>query len=403
MLERIRNLLFLRSNLARLFLADFIVRGFYQIGKTPLLPLFAASIGAGELIIGFIVSVSTMTGMLLKPVFGILSDRWGRKVWLLVATILFSGMPFLYQFVTTEQELMVLRLFHGISTAIFGPVSLAYVAGINAKNLGERIAHFGISRLLASLLAPLIAGVLLTFLDFQTVFLLIGFCSLLAMIPIFFLSEKHVTKPQKQVSIANQFYSSFKYSVGISAIWLAGFLELMVYLTIYAVKAFLPLFIISQEGGTVLQAGLFFFVQELSHIIFRPVGGRLSDRNSQSIVIIIGMISISIGLCLLTNLPDNLLLISAILFGVGQGLIFPSSVSLLSKKTHDAHIGAAMGLYGALRNLGKVIGPVIAGTMLSLYSYTTVFYTFAGLITLTLLFILKFWLKEKSSIVSMIK
>ena len=90
------------------------------------------------------------------------------------------------------------------------------------------------------------------------------------MIPIFFLSENHVTKPQKQVSIANQFYSSFKYSVGISAIWLAGFLELIVYLTIYAVKAFLPLFIISQEGGTVLQAGLFFFVQEFLHIIFRP-------------------------------------------------------------------------------------------------------------------------------------
>ena len=175
MLDSIRNLLFLRSNLARLFLADFIVRGFYQIGKTPLLPLFAASIGAGELIIGFIVSVSTMTGMLLKPVFGILSDRWGRKVWLLVATILFSGTPFLYQFVTTEQELMVLRLFHGISTAIFGPVSLAYVAGINVRGLGERIAYFGMSRLLASLTAPLIAGILLTFLNFQTVFLLIGF------------------------------------------------------------------------------------------------------------------------------------------------------------------------------------------------------------------------------------
>ena len=139
MLDSIRNLLFLRSNLARLFLADFIVRGFYQIGKTPLLPLFAASIGAGELIIGFIVSVSTMTGMLLKPVFGILSDRWGRKVWLLVATLVFSGMPFLYQFVTTEQELMILRLFHGISTAIFGPVSLAYVAGITQKILENEL------------------------------------------------------------------------------------------------------------------------------------------------------------------------------------------------------------------------------------------------------------------------
>ena len=395
MLDSIRNLLFLRSNLARLFLADFIVRGFYQIGKTPLLPLFAASIGAGELIIGFIVSVSTMTGMLLKPVFGILSDRWGRKVWLLVATILFSGMPFLYQFVTTEQELMVLRLFHGISTAIFGPVSLAYVAGINALGLGERIAYFGMSRLLASLSAPLIAGILLTFLNFQTVFLLIGFCSLFGMIPIFLLSEDLVEKPQKKVSIINYFFTSFNYSIKIPAIWLAGFLELMVYLTIYAVKAFLPLFIISQEGGTVLQAGLFFFMQELAHVLFRPVGGKLSDKYGQPLIIILGMVLLSLGLYLLTNLTDNLFLLPAILFGIGQGLIFPSSVALLSKSARGNYLGAAMGFYGALRNFGKVIGPIIAGMLLSVFSYAIVFNILAGIIISALLVFVLFWYKEK--------
>ena len=395
MLRNILNLILLQSNLARIFFADFILRGFYQIGKTPLLPLFAASIGAGELIIGFIISVSTMTGMLLKPVFGILSDRWGRKLWLLVATILFSGMPFLYQFVTTEQELMVLRLFHGISTAIFGPVSLAYVAGINARGLGERIAYFGMSRLLASLIAPLIAGILLTFLDFQTVFLLIGFCSLFGMVPIFLLSETQTEKHRKQVSIINHFFNSFKYSIKIPAIWLAGFLELMVYLTIYAVKAFLPLFIISQEGGTVLQAGLFFFVQELAHVVFRPVGGKLSDEYGQSLIIILGMVLLSLGLYLLTNLTDGLFLLSAILFGIGQGLIFPSSVALLSKSARGNYLGAAMGFYGALRNFGKVIGPIIAGILLSVLSYETVFNILAGTIILALIVFVPFWHKEK--------
>ena len=290
MLRNILNLILLQSNLARIFFADFILRGFYQIGKTPLLPLFAASIGAGELIIGFIVSISTTTGVVLKPIFGILSDRWGRKLWLVISAVLFAGTPFLYQFVTTENELMILRLFHGVSTAIFGPVSLAYVASGGSQNVGTRIAYFGMSRLLASLLAPLSAGVLLTFLDFKDVFLLIGTCSLFAMVPIFLLTENKLIVRDIRPSIFNQFYKSFQYSIKIPAIWLAGLLELMVYLTIYAIKAFLPLFIISQEGGTVLWAGLFFFVQELTHFIFRPVGGSASDRYGQSIVIFCGMI-----------------------------------------------------------------------------------------------------------------
>ena len=194
----------LKNNLAKIFLSDFIVRCFYQIGKTPLLPLYAASVGAGEFLIGIIVSISTVTGMLLKPIFGMLSDRWGRKIWLLIAVILFSGTPFFYQFVGNERELLLLRLFHGISTAIFGPVSLAYVAGINAQNLGERFGYFGMSRLLASLIAPLIAGILLTFLSFETVFLLIGICSLTAMVPIIFLiEEKTLTMPKQKTILGN--------------------------------------------------------------------------------------------------------------------------------------------------------------------------------------------------------
>ena len=57
--------------------ADLVVRSAYQMGKTPLLPIFAAMLGATDILLGFIVSVSTITGMLLKPLVGLLSDRWG--------------------------------------------------------------------------------------------------------------------------------------------------------------------------------------------------------------------------------------------------------------------------------------------------------------------------------------
>ena len=62
-------------NFAYITSADFIVRSAYQMGKTPLLPLFAAALGASDAFTGFIVSVSTLTGMVLKPFVGILSDR----------------------------------------------------------------------------------------------------------------------------------------------------------------------------------------------------------------------------------------------------------------------------------------------------------------------------------------
>ena len=53
-----------------LFGADLIVRTAYQMGKTPVLPLFAAAIGASQMAVGTIVAVSTVTGMLQKPLIG---------------------------------------------------------------------------------------------------------------------------------------------------------------------------------------------------------------------------------------------------------------------------------------------------------------------------------------------
>ena len=270
----------------------------------------------------------------------------------------------------------------------FGPVSLAYVAGINAQNLGERFGYFGMSRLLASLIAPLIAGILLTFLSFETVFLLIGVCSLTAMVPIIFLIEEKTLTMPKQKTIFGQLSASLTNSLKMATVWLAGLLELLVYLVIYAVKAFLPIFIIFQDSGTIFQAGIFFFFQEGAHLVSRPFGGKLSDKYSQNLIIIIGLISLCVGLVSLTYVLNSFLLLSAVFFGIGQGLILPSSVALLSKNTDEKFLGAAMGFYGALRNLGKVIGPIFAGFLLTQFTYAAVFNIFAVFIVCVVFFLM---------------
>ena len=122
--------------------ADFTVRSAYQMGKTPLLPIFAASLGAGDVLLAFIVSVSTLTGMVLKPFIGVLSDRWGRRIWLIVGTVFFALMPFAYRFVQTPEQLFAVRLIHGLATAIYGPVTLAYVSECSQSSAYSAVSPF---------------------------------------------------------------------------------------------------------------------------------------------------------------------------------------------------------------------------------------------------------------------
>ena len=135
--------------------ADFIVRTAYQMGKSPLLPVYAASLGATDIFLGLIVSVSTLTGMLLKPIIGLLSDNSNRKIWLLIGTTFFSLIPFLYYLVETPDQLFLIRIIHGTATAIYGPVSLAFVSELSKYQQAERLGWFSIARNLGYVIGPI--------------------------------------------------------------------------------------------------------------------------------------------------------------------------------------------------------------------------------------------------------
>ena len=365
-------------DLWRITCADLIVRTAYQVGKTPLMPLFAASLGAGELLVGAIVSVSTMTGMVFKPIFGWLSDRWGRRLWLLAGLVLFSGVPFLYSWVNTPEELFALRLLHGLATAVFGPVSLAFVAEMAASGRAERLGWFGMARSGGYLLAPLMGAGLLTWLDPSTVFTLIGFASCLAFLPVCMMDFSrpwHKRGMEQEKELGRAWKSACSAVLSNSGLWLAGALEMLVYLVTYSIKAFMPLYALFVADFNLLAVGLFFTVQEAAHLAMRPLGGRLGDRVGYLTAINAGYFALVIGLLLLPYATAHAeLLAIAVVLGAGQGLIFPSTVAFVSRCVDARHLGIGMGFLGAVRNFGKVAGPVGAGALLTRMDYSQVFH-----------------------------
>ncbi len=360
--------------------ADLIVRTAYQVGKTPLMPLFAASVGAGELLVGAIVSVSTMTGLILKPLFGLLSDRWGRRLWLLIGLTLFSTIPFVYGLVETPQQLLMVRVIHGLATAVFGPVSLAYVAEMAVGGQAERLGWFGMARSFGYLVAPTAAAWLLTWLDPATVFTIIGFTSCLAFLPVLMLkpsgdpSNLRQDHGSKLPTLWNQAQTAFFSAVSNKALWLAGPLEMLVYLSTYSIRAFLPLYALYVAGFDLIMVGLFFSIQEGAHLLTRPLGGRLGDRVGYLRTIAVGFLLIAPAVALLSVASNGIhLLLIAIVLGCGQGLIFPSTVALVSDRIPPQHLGTGMGFMGTMRNVGKVLGPLLTGLLLGWLDYDAVF------------------------------
>ena len=353
--------------------ADFVVRSAYQMGKTPLLPIFAVSLGAGEAFLGFVVSVSTVTGMLVKPIVGLLSDRWGRKAWLLIGTGFFTFMPFMYAFVDSPGQLFVLRMVHGLATAIYGPVTLAYVAELSGKGRAERLGWFSSARSAGYAIGPLSAGVMMLWMDPVAIFTVIGVMSSIAFLPVALLPESPRPNTGDSEPVLHQAWNALRAVGTTPAVWLVGALNGKVLIAVYATKTFLPLQA-HAAGLNMAVVGLFFGAQEVVHILLNPVAGRIGDRIGYAYTAGLGLVVLGVAVPLLTIAEDPVALMGpAVLMGLAQALVFPSTVALLSHQLDDGNLGAGMGVMGTLKNTAKVAGPVLVGFLLHWTDFATVF------------------------------
>src|SRR3989442_6007692 len=128
------------------------------MARSPVLPAFAADLGAAPEMIGVIVAASTITGVFFKLPSGALSDVLGKRRMMVLGALFFAVPPFLYAFVNDPWSLLALRFVHGFATAIFSPVASAYVASLAETGRGARLGWFSSGNDIGATAGPLLGG-----------------------------------------------------------------------------------------------------------------------------------------------------------------------------------------------------------------------------------------------------
>ena len=265
--------------LINLWTTDLINRSMYMSGKF-VLPFFASNLGANSILIGTISSISAITGMILKPIIGVIGDAGNKIKLLLFACIIFAFTPILYLFISEPFHLISIRLFHGLATAIFGPITLAVIASIYINNRATYLGWFGTARSMGYVLGPVIGGGLLIFFKSEYIFLITGIISLISFIPMLFLllDKSKIENSQQQsfekfkINLFQNLSTDIHKLILTPQLWIVIIIEWCFYSVFYAMKIFIPLYLVN-SGYNTFFAGSFITVIELIHILLRPAGG----------------------------------------------------------------------------------------------------------------------------------
>ena len=388
--------------LINLWTTDLINRSMYMSGKF-VLPFFASNLGANSILIGTISSISAITGMILKPIIGVIGDAGNKIKLLLFACIIFAFTPFLYLFISEPFHLISIRLFHGLATAIFGPITLAVIASIYINNRATYLGWFGTARSMGYVLGPVIGGGLLIFFKSEYIFLITGIISLISFIPmLFLLLDKSKIENSQQQSFEKFKINPFQnLSTDIHKLiltpqlWIVIIIEWCFYSVFYAMKIFIPLYLVN-SGYNTFFAGSFITVIELIHILLRPAGGIAGDKSGYYPSIIFGLLILGLSMFFVSlSFDKTILIIPAFLIGISQALVLPSSMALAANTVNKDRISTTMGLIGSFRNGGKIFGPVLIGYLINVYNYQSTF-TIIGLLTVSIMIVISIYFVFKS-------
>ena len=377
-----------------LILIGFFARLSYGMARTPLLALFARSLGATPTILGLVVGMSTVTGIFFKAPAGTLSDVYGRRAALFSSVLIFGLMPFAYYFIHDIRLLVAIRFFHGFATAIYGPVAMAVIMDIAGEKKGQLIGTYSSASILGGMIAAPLGGGLLQWLGgdnpapsvFRQIYLVVGLIGSVSLLLVIVLWRRLPSRaspdPPSVAEVMRKFREDVVAVLTDSQVLLTSGMEGVQNLTVGALEAFLPVYVTVTAGLTSFHAGVLWGVQLVVLFLARPVMGRVSDAYGRKPLITAGMLICMASFIFYPTTTDFTLLVAlTLVFGLGEAMVTSSTAAMVAEQTRARGHGTSMGVFGSLWDIGHASGPILTGFLLSRYDYLPSF----GVISVILL------------------
>lgn len=401
----------------------------------PFLVFLVTRWGGNALVYGIIGATYSVFQLIGAPILGRWSDRYGRRKILLVsqAGTLLSWIIFLVAFALPEVSLLDVHSETLGTFAITLPLAVVFVAraadGLTGGNVSvatayladvskpeDRNANFGklsVSGNLGFIMGPALAGVLgaSAMGDMAPVVAAAAISLFATLLILFRLPESRpctMTSDPDQDNVPRVFGQEHKpcfeleHTASLSTKQILALPGVPLFLLIYffvmlGFNVFYVSFPVHAVAGlewAVSDTGLFFAVLSgMMALVQGPVLGRASRRWREERLAVVGSFLLALSFVAFVFPDTRVIYLGAVLLAVGNGLMWPSVVSLLSRRAGDRYQGAVQGFAGSAGAVASILG-LLAGGMSFEILGPRVFWISAGLVFVVFVLALRASVRE---------
>ncbi len=342
----------------------------------PFLPFYVRELGITDermvpVWAGVLVASGSLVMAFFSPLWGWLSDRYGRKI--MVERAMFGGavITFAMGLVIDVWQLLFLRILSGATTGTIS-ASIALVSSVVPRQrLGYALGLMQVAVFLGMTLGPWIGGILADLAGYRFTFMAGGVILLLGgTLVLFGTRERFIRPSMEKLAKGDRMLSLLAYSGFPAMLALFFFFNF----TVHFVAPILPLFIETMcdpaRGGVASTTGLLFAISGGAAAMAAGGVGYLGDRIGHRRILLCHLLLTAV-IILLHGAAQGILhlVLLRALYGLAAGGILPTMNALVGRLIPQESYGKAYGLTSSMISLGMAAGPFFGGMMASYWGY----------------------------------
>jgi len=364
----------------------------------PFLPLYVKELGiidpkAQSAWSGILYGVNYLCSALMAPLWGTISDKYGRKPLILRTTFGVSIIALLMSFATNIYQLLALRILQGTCGGIV-PAFIALVAfNLPKEKTGQAIGTLQTAIIMGSIIGPFIGGIFADWLGYRNVLLVISSLTFVAAITTII----SIHEPKRDLTkVRATVLNNIKLVISSPNLRIVAIALFAIQFALFIVLPILPLFIVSLHGtsNSATMVGLVFAVTGFSTLLFAPYWGKAGDTKGHRNVLLQSLLFTGIAYLpqVFVTSAYQLLPVRAVIGFFAAGII-TSTQSMIVKNTNDAQRGGVLGITHSLTTCGQAMGPLVGGSLGAICGYRIPF-ILTALLLISISFIFRILIKK---------
>ncbi|MBH5318235.1 MFS transporter [Paenibacillus sp. GSMTC-2017] len=316
---------------------------------------------------GVIFAGNFVTAFIFQPIWGKLSDRYGRKMMLLRSGFGMAIVMVLMGFATSPWHLLFLRMLNGTISG-FNPASIALISATTPKErMGFAMGSIQSGAMAGTILGPFMGGLLADAVGFRPIFYITGALLFIASLLALFVVKESFDLAKAASRVQTSVIAGFKRISRIPQLMALFGVTFLIQFASMSPMTLLPLYVQELHGSVLNIAFLAGFVGSaagLSNMIASPLLGKLSDRIGAERVLAVSLVGAALAF-IPQALAESVWQLFWARFGLGLflGGLIPAVNALIRTYTPDGMESRAYSFNTSTLSLGNMIGPITGGAL----------------------------------------